>query len=278
MHRLVELSFEDAQPKSRNIGCGYWWKRMTLDFFDCNCQIGRAGVPVAGGPVTADEIVAALKPMGIRRALVYSALAKELHPCEGNPAVLEEVKGSGLVPCWVGLPTSTGELGTPAEFVASMKASGVGALRLFPALHSYCLADWCIGPLFEQLEESRVPVFVEAAQTNFDHIASALRAFPELRLILVRPAYRSDRFIYPLMEKYEQLCVETSNYASSGGIEGVCRRFGSSRLIFGTAMPFYAPGAAVSPITYAEIDDSDKQAIAGGNLDRLLEWVGEGRA
>lgn len=251
---------------------------MKLDFFDCNCQIGRAGAPVAGGPVTAREIVDVLEPMGIRRALVYSALAKELHPMEGNPAVLEEVKGSPLVPCWAGLPTSTGETGSPSELVAAMKANGVRALRLFPTTHSYCLAEWCVGPLFEELEASRVPVFVEIAQTNYDHIASALKAFPKLRLIVLRPAYRSDRFIYPLMEKYENFCVETSNYVMSGGIEEVCRRFGSSRLIFGTGMPYFDAGAAVSSITYAEIEDADKQAIAGGNLDNLLAWTGEGSA
>lgn len=251
---------------------------MKLDFFDCNCQIGRAAAPVAGGPVTAGEIVEALKPMGITRALVYSALAKELHPAEGNPAVLEEVKGSPLVPCWVGLPSETLELGTAAEFVASMKASGVRAVRLFPNYHTYCLADWCMGSLFEVLEQNRVPVFVEFAQTNYDHIASALKAFPRLRLVLLRPSYRSDRMMYPLMEKYEHFCVETSNYAASDGIEEVCRRFGSHRLIFGTGMPFVEAGAAVSPITYAELDAADKQAIAGGNLDRLLAWAGEGCA
>jgi hypothetical protein len=251
---------------------------MKLDFFDCNCQIGRAGAPVEGSPVTAQEIVDKLSPMGIRRALVYSAIAKELHPAEGNRAVLEDVKGSPLVPCWAAMPTATGEIGSPAEFVAAMRANGVGAVRLFPTLHSYCIQDWCIGPLFEQLEHNRVPVFVEIAQTSYDHIASALKAFPKLRLILLRPSYRCDRIVFPLMEKYEHLCLDTSNYVVSGGIEEVCSRFGSSRLIFGTGLPFAEPGAAVSPITYAEIDDADKQAIAGGNLERLLAWAGEGCA
>lgn len=246
---------------------------MKLDFFDCNCQIGRAGAPVAGGPVTAKEIVDVLAPMGIRRALVYSVVAKELHPNEGNPLVLDDVKESPLVPCWAALPSSTGEQGTPAEFVAKMQENGVKAVRLFPATHSFCLADWCIGPLLEELEVKRVPVFVESAQTNYDQISGALKAFPKLRLTVIRPAYRSDRFIYPLMEKYEHFSIETSNYAVSGGIEAICRRFGSSRLIFGTATPYYSAGAAVSPITYADIDDTDKQAIAGGNLERLLAWA-----
>lgn len=248
-----------------------------LDFFDCNCQIGRSGSPVQGGPVTASEIIERLEPMGIRRALVYSALSRELHPAEGNPAVLEEVKGSPLVPCWVALPAATRELGSPAEFVSAMRANGVGAVRLFPATHSFSIAEWCIGSLFEVFEAEEIPVLVDVAQTNWDQIASALAAFPKLRLILLRPSYRADRMLYGLMERYEHLCVETSNYVGSGAVEDVCKRFGSSRLIFGTALPFFEPGSAVSPITYAEVSDEDKQAIAGGNLDKLLSWVGEDR-
>jgi len=247
---------------------------MKLDLFDCNCQIGRMGEAIEGAPITASEIIGKLAPMGIRRAMVYSALAKELHPAEGNPALLDEIKGSPFVGCWVGLPSSTGELGTPEELVSRMRENGVGALRLFPTMHSFCLADWCMGPLYEVLEAHGVPIFVDITQTNYDHIASALRAFPKLRLVIVRPSYRSDRMLFSLMERYENLCLETSNYAGSGGIEEVCRRFGSSRLIFGTGLPFFEPGAAVSLITYAEIDAADKQAIAGGNLDRLLSWAG----
>lgn len=251
---------------------------MKLDFFDCNCQIGRAGAPVAGGPVTAQEIVDRLKPMGIRRALVYSALSKELHPVEGNKAVLEEVDGTELVPCWSALPATTCEMGSPDQFIKQMRRCGVGALRLFPSTHFYDLSEWCMGTLYEVLEADRVPILVEMAETNFNQIASALQAFPKLRVVVLRPSYRIDRMLYPLMERYEHLCVDTSNYVVSGGIEEVCRIFGSHRLIFGTALPFFEPGAAVSSVTYAEIDDEDKQAIAGGNLDNLLAWVGEDRA
>jgi predicted TIM-barrel fold metal-dependent hydrolase len=227
--------------------------------------------------VTAEEIVDRLKPMGVNRALVYSALSKELHPIDGNAAVLEEVKGSSLVPCWSALPAATREMGTPDLFIKKMRESGVAALRLFPVTHSYNLSEWCMGTMYEALEADRVPILVEMAQTNFDHIASALKAFPKLRLVILRPAYRSDRMLYPLMERYEHLCVDTSNYVASGGIEEVCKRFGSHRLIFGTALPYFEPGAAVSSVTYAEIEDEDKQAIAAGNLDALLSWVGEAR-
>ena len=251
---------------------------MKLDFFDCNCQIGRPGVPLESGLTTPEQVLERIKPLGINRALVYSVLSKELHPCEGNPKLLDEIKGFPFTPCWVALPTSTGEIGSPEHFIEDMRKNGVRAVRLFPSLHSYCLQPWCVGPLLEALQANKVPVFVEIAQTSFDHIAAVLADFPKLRLVLLRPAYRFDRYLYPLMEKYENLFVDTSNYVVSGGIEAICSRFGCRRLVFGTEMPHFEPGAAVSSITYADISDVEKQAIAGGNLENLLSWSGDSGA
>ena len=115
-------------------------------------------------------------------------------------------------------------------------------------------------------------MLIEAGQTNFEAVASVLESHPALRLTLHQTSYRLDRFLYPLMEKFEYLSVETGGYVVAGGIEAICERFGSSRLVFGTGMPFFEPGAAVSPVTYAQISDAQKQAIAGGNLERLLAW------
>lgn len=245
---------------------------MKLDLFDCNAQIGRFGKPVHESFFAPGELVDRLAPLGIRRALVYHALSKELHPAEGNPALAGEIAGLPLVGCWVAMPHHTGEMPPPAEFVRQMRAAEVRAVRLFPGLHQYSLGDWCSGELLDELERSRVPVLIEAGQTSYDQIASVLASHPGLRIVLLQTSYRCDRFIYPLLEKHEHLHIETSTYVVSGGIEAICSRFGASRLVFGTCSPFHDPGAAVGIITYADISDTEKQLIASGNLDRLLGW------
>ena len=248
---------------------------MKLDFFDCNAQIGRFGTPVAESFFAPGELLEKLAPLGIRRALVYHALAKELHPADGNPVLLDEIEGLPLTPCWVAMPHHTGEMPQPFELVERMKAYGVPAARLFPTLHSFSLSDWCAGDLLDAFEANRVPVFLELAQTNWDHIAAALVSHPDLRLVLVQTSYRCDRLLYPLLEKYPNLAIEISNYMVSGGIEAICGRFGASRLLFGTGSPMLEPGGPVAMVTYAEIADEDKQLIAAGNLERLLGWLDE---
>jgi hypothetical protein len=245
---------------------------MKLDFFDCNVQVGRFGNPIPETLFTTSELMQRLNDAGIRRALAFHALSKELHPMEGNPRLAEEIGDHPITPCWVAMPHHAGDMPKPGEFVAQMKAAGAKAVRLFPSLHSYSLSDWCAGELLEAMEAHRVPVLIETGQANYDTVASMMESHPGLRLTMLQTSYRGDRFLYPLFEKYEHLSVETGNYVVTGGIEAVCERFGASRLVFGTGMPFFEPGNAVSLITYAQIADEDKQAIASGNLDRLLAW------
>jgi hypothetical protein len=245
---------------------------LRLDFYDCNVQVGPCSSPVTENPLTAREIMDRLEPMGIRRALVYHALSKELHPAEGNPAVLKEIEGMPLAACWVAMPDHTGEVPYPAAFIAQMKAAGAKAVRLYPGLHQWSLADWCAGRLLSAFESNQVPVFLEMNQTGYEQVASLLAAHPNLRLVLMQTSYRCDRFIYPLLERYDHLHIETSSYVVSGGIEAICSRFGARRLVFGTGMPYTEPGAAVSLVSYADIADSDKQLIASGNLEGLLSW------
>jgi len=57
----------------------------------------------------------------------------------------------------------------------------------------------------------------------------------------------------------------------AGTIEDMVERFGSRHLLFGTNMPQYTGTAAVSLLAYSDIDQAAKQAIAGGNLHKLLD-------
>jgi predicted TIM-barrel fold metal-dependent hydrolase len=56
-----------------------------------------------------------------------------------------------------------------------------------------------------------------------------------------------------------------------GAVEDLVKRFGSNHLLFGTNMPQYTGTAAIALLTYSDIDQKAKQAIAGGNLRNLLK-------
>lgn len=242
----------------------------TLEFFDCNARIGRPTLCREGEITTPEELLAEMDRAHIARALVHHVLAVQWSPADGNAILAEALAPyDRLLPCFVGLPPATRELPPPGEFAAQVRAAH-GAVRLFPKENQFRFADWCLGPLLTELEALGVPVLIELGQTDWHDIAGVLAAHPRLHVILTGTYYRVDRYLYPLWERFENLHVELTTYQVFAGLEKVCKLFGPDRLIFGAELSRLEPGGAVAMITYANIPDDDKAAIAGGTLSRLL--------
>jgi predicted TIM-barrel fold metal-dependent hydrolase len=149
---------------------------------------------------------------------------------------------------------------------------GAKVARLYPREHSYGLGEtWC-GRLFGVLEEAGVPVLIDFDQTSWPEIDAILAAHPGLNLVVLRPGYRSDRWLYPLLARHRGLRVETENYAAHMALEAITERFGAERLIFGSGMPVWDPAGAMTHVLYAAVDDRARRRIAGENLQSLL-WT-----
>ena len=246
-----------------------------LSFFDCNAQIGRYGLKHPEAFTTADALAEEMAHVGIAEALVFHSMAKEYAPKVGNQMLLDDLKGrDAMHPCWVVMPHHTDEIPRPDDVLAQMKQAGVRALRAFPVLHQWRLTEWCAGELLDMLEANRIPFLLDMDQTSWDNVADILNAHPSLNLCLLRTSYRCDRMMYPLMERYENLRIETATYAVPAGIEEISRRFGARRLIYGSGLPVTEAGPSIAQIAYAEITDADKRLIAGDNLRVLLDWRG----
>jgi len=246
-----------------------------LGFFDCNAQIGRYGVKHPEAFTTADALAEEMARVGVSEALVYHSMAKEYAPKGGNQMLLDEIEArDSMHPCWVVMPHHTGEMPRPDHFLVQMEQSGVRALRAFPVAHSWRLTDWCACELLDMLESNRIPLFLDMDQTNWDIVAELLKAHRRLHLCLLRTSYRGDRMMYPLLEAFDGLKIETATYAVPSGIEEVTRRFGAGRLLFGTGLPLTEAGPSIAQIAYADISDADKRLIAGDNLRSLLKWEG----
>jgi predicted TIM-barrel fold metal-dependent hydrolase len=144
----------------------------------------------------------------------------------------------------------------------------VRAFWLFPDEHRYSLDDLTWVDQMSAFMELKVPLFVRA---SLDRIAGLLRSFP--RLVVITGSQGSnplDRYAWPLIERFPNLVFETSSYLVDGGIEEFCRRYGASRLIFGSGFPDNASGAAMLTLARAEISEPERRAIAWDNLTRIL--------
>jgi len=246
-----------------------------LNLFDCHTRVGRVGVPPPTHFETTADLLAELDRQQIVEALVFHATAQELSPPRGNELLRQELAGQGrLHPCFVLLPPGTQELAEDEDLVAWLRREQIRAVRLFPKLHGYALAEWCAGGLLAALEEVRAVVLLDIGQTSWEELAPMLQAHPRLHVILLEPFYRVDRYVYNLWERCDNLHLETATYEVHRGLETVCERFGPQRLVFGSGLPVRDAGGAIAPLLYADLSDEAKQLISGDTLRRLLKEAG----
>jgi len=241
-----------------------------LRFFDCNARIGRCSTPRPEWFLDASGLLAEMDRAGIERTLVHHAWSVEWDPREGNAALLREIGAEDrLYPCFAGLPPATQELPPPREFARQVRDLH-GAVRFFPVQHNYALSEASVGHLLDALSFERVPVLIDIGQTNWRDVGEVLAHHPALNLVVLNAYYRMDRHLYPLWERFGNLCLDCGSYGVHQGIEAVCARFGAERLLFGTDLPVHEVGGPMALVTYAPISDDEKQRIAGGNLRRML--------
>jgi predicted TIM-barrel fold metal-dependent hydrolase len=72
------------------------------------------------------------------------------------------------------------------------------------------------------------------------------------------------------MESCPNIYFDISFFGVFRQLEDIVSRFGSSRLLFGTNMPFFEPGRSIALLNYSGISQSDREAVAYGNAERLV--------
>ena len=247
-----------------------------LFIFDSNVCYGPRKVYAPGADYDLANILMLMKKRGVARAMVTSTLQSEYHPSYANVRLQAELAGrESMLPVWVILPHHTGEFPHPMQLRRQLAENRVYAVKIFPAFqyHNFPIDDFCCGDLLDMLEEARIPLFIDLDQLNWSQLDGLCHAHPSLRLLLQNVSFSVDRALFPLLDKHENLFVESSSYRQFRGLEWFVRTFGSSRMIFGSGMPYSSLEAALSMINYADIDIQDQERIAGFNLEKMLREV-----
>jgi predicted TIM-barrel fold metal-dependent hydrolase len=81
-----------------------------------------------------------------------------------------------------------------------------------------------------------------------------------------------DMLFRPLIESYPNVHFEISEYTLDGGIESFVQKYTAERMLFGTGFPAFEHGGPMLALRHSEISDEDKELIAHGNLENLLDW------
>ncbi|HEV2577341.1 MAG TPA: hypothetical protein VGU25_09025 [Acidobacteriaceae bacterium] len=232
------------------------------DLFDVNVRLGSSGV---NGQLAldADGLLAEMEQFHIQRALVSHWETEEYDVALGNETLSRELRPQ-MVPVWGALPDM--------KSVEALAAREPVAVRLTPSSgqHNFSLESWCAGPLFSFLQESGVITLIVASDVGWSGVATLLKNFPRLPLVLLDTGYRADRYLFPLLDRYPSLHFDSSTYLAHRQLEAFIQTRGPERVLFGSRLPLYTPASALAVLSSARIRTADRLAVAGGNLRRLL--------
>lgn len=224
---------------------------------------------------TAKDLIAEMDYIGIDKAVVWHRAQYDQDATVGNKKLIEGIQGyeNRLYPSWVILPDITDSQYAPNIFFDAMQKNSVKCLRAFPEQNRFFLCDVTMGEQLNLLSELKIPLYL-SPMFGFEMIYKVLEEFPNLTVIMSNIGWwPSARFIWPLLRRYPNFYFETGDFSQLRGIEEVCQKFGSERMLYGSNFPTNAMAGSVYTLMQAKISDDDRENIAHRNMERLLGEV-----
>lgn len=255
-----------------------------MSYRDINCYIGRP--PNLDGSArarrdylpspTADNLVGEFHRAGIDSGVVwhYAQIAGSAQ--DGNRLIAEAIAAhANLFGCWSILPECTGEMPARPAIFREMARSKIKTIKLSPRNHRYVADRATLGPLLGEVTERKIPVLLSVQKDlDWNQLHDLMADFPDLTTVCMdHGCWGEDRYFRPLLERYPNFAVDTSNYLLDGGIKALVDSYGYERILFGSGYPELYPGGMMLAIQHAGLSEEATKQIAGGNLERMLEEV-----
>lgn len=245
-----------------------------MRFLDASCRLGMPAAPAEGLPWQTEAVLELMDRCRIDTALAWHTVAKDGEVADGNALLLEEIKKSPkLQPQWCAIPATFDEFLHADALCDAMKKNGVKTLRIAPKSYAHSAAPYAMGELMELAAACHIPVFFDYGEALGDEMYDLCHNYPDVNFVVTNTAYGLNRWLGPVLDCCSNLYVGTGNYVVHNGLTSFCKYYSADRLIFNTNLPTGSAAAAVSLVCLADLATEQKELIAHGNMERLLEEV-----
>jgi len=242
----------------------------------CDPLIGRPRVPAPGIESSLDDFLGEMQRLQLSAAVVRHRVCTDISPIHGNRVLMQELAGrEGLFPAWGLTPDGqTPDFDIEAT-VRAMLGSGVKVAWIDPTAHEFSPQPWCSGAMYDILQQARVPLLADYSVLGPDAVHTISKEFPQLRLALLGvPRVGRNRMVYPLLRMHPNLHVcFTPTFSVFDGHRDLCDTFGPDRWLLGTGYPNAEGGSGITGLMYSGLQGEAVEAIAYGNIERLLAEV-----
>jgi hypothetical protein len=253
--------------------------------YDANAFIGKWPYwPIRSS--TASEVVGELTGWNINRAAICSTRSVFVNWEDGNIEVEKAAHehSSELTPfACLGTLELSHTLPQNTYDFAGYIARGFKGIRLYPQHHSYHpLYERFVDSILEDAASRGWPVLLPLRITmnwgvpilSLDVVEALVTRHPRVNWILSGINYLHElQLAVSLMRRFPGVHLETSCIAGYTAIAKTVQQCGASRILFGSGAPIQHGAAALSKVLHASLSDSNREAILGENLRRLLGEV-----
>jgi hypothetical protein len=143
-------------------------------------------------------------------------------------------------------------------------------VRLCPAEHRFALTGPHGLQLARDLADRGATVLLSWESTNFGEVDRLAREVPGLGIVLINTGYRVLRELADLMDAHPGIRVDTASLSGHQSVEWIARRYGASRVLFGTGAPETDDAGPRFLLDHLDLPAADVELIAGGNILTLL--------
>ncbi len=248
-----------------------------MHFFDAFLGLGRTNLADPGFPLDERQCLDFIGNYDVDQALVFSYISRDCDPELGSIEI-SRIKSPKLHKAW-GIETSCALKETPGEFVARALRHKARAFMVNPR---DCRIRMARNPrllaVARILEERRIPLLAVYRDINggedlidWYDLADFCRMFPRLPVLAWECRSRRNRPLFDALSETANLKLSVSMVWQNEMIASIAETFGAARLVFSMGLPMLAPGSFQMAVSYADISGADKEAIAHGNVEAILE-------
>lgn len=248
-----------------------------MDFFDCNTSYG---IPLNCNdlyPVhTIDVLKKEIERAGVKKAVVGRIEHWLSSTLTANDMLATDIKNlDNFYGLWSIVPSHTHELPDPAAMPTVMRQNRIIGWRLCPEIARFMVRTFVLRDWLDIATRYKIPIFINTSHgTSLDELADIMKDYPELTVVLTYSnCWPSDRLLRPFIAEYSNIYLDMSYWFIDGGIEDFVKEYGSGRLLYGSGFPYSYFGSNMLMIRHAELSEKDKEAIASGNMERIVREV-----
>lgn len=241
---------------------------------DSHCHIGKWWQFHIPGH-TAEDMLTSMDRLGLNKAFITAHSAIGPDYTHGNDMVIDAVKR--YPERFIGYATVNPnyESDMKNELDRCFSVNGIRGIKLHPGCHGAAIDYKKYRIAYETANELACPVLIHVwGKADVDAIDRVSALYPQARFVIGH----SGADIHAMEDAIEVVKSRDNAYldlavsvAFEGNVEWFVSEVGSTKVLYGSDMPFLDPRPALGRVAMADITDDEKKNILGLNMKSILE-------